>query len=113
MVVEKMISDPQTELLLVLSMGVSLLVQDEIQATKGGRHCDWILGWVRSEHHPLQQPLAIRSDLWILLNMLYKDRKLFLSALASTFSPGLSGVLFLLWRYIDFDRFVFWPAEIK
>jgi hypothetical protein len=107
MTLESIISDPQTEPLIVLSQNVSRLVERIIQAGEGGRRCDWILNWAKSKHHTFEDPLAIQSDLWILLNVLYEDRKLFLAAFASTFSPGLSGVLFLLWRYIHFDRCVF------
>ncbi|KAG8703935.1 hypothetical protein FRC11_010340, partial [Ceratobasidium sp. 423] len=100
----EMLSDSETDIVLILSRHVSMLIQDELHVSKRERDFDWILGWAKSDHHPLQEPFAARSDMWMLLNLLYDDRKRFLSIFTSTYSLGLSGLMFLLWRYHRFDR---------
>ncbi|EUC62770.1 hypothetical protein RSOL_454070 [Rhizoctonia solani AG-3 Rhs1AP] len=47
------------------------------------------------------KPFLLPSDLRSLLGMLWEDRKLYLQALSTTYFPGLSGVMFVLWRYLD------------
>jgi hypothetical protein len=99
-----MMSEPKADLLLVLSLHVSLLVCDEIRAAGGGDRCDLILGWVRLDDHGQQDSLVPKSDVTSLLTLLWNDRKFFLKALISTHSPGLSAVIFLLWRYWNQER---------
>lgn len=103
MTIENMKSDPETELLLVLSGHVARVIQDVIQAP-GNRHCNQILGWGSPKHYPPQ--LISREDTKTLLILLWEDRTLFLEAFMSTYSPGLSGVMFLLWRYLHLERYV-------
>ncbi|CAE6506610.1 unnamed protein product [Rhizoctonia solani] len=101
--VEDMLRNPCTDIIAIMSRHVSRLIQDEVLSSGNERHFDWILGWARSETHPLQEPLALRSDMWMLLNIIYTCRKDFLLALTSTYPLGLSGLMFLLWRYHRFD----------
>jgi hypothetical protein len=104
MAVEDMISDPGAQLLLVLSEHVSRLIQTKIEVAQGRKRCEWILGWVGSMGSQRQELLVLRSDALTLLNLLWEDRNLFLAAFMSIYSPGLSGVLFLLWRYLYLER---------
>jgi hypothetical protein len=103
----KMITDSNAKVLVELSGRVSRVIQDVMEETIGGDlgDCDWILGWFKSPHHPQQIPLASRSDASLLLSLLWEDRTLFLKTFMSTYSPGLSGVIFLLWRYLSYERY--------
>lgn len=94
--IDRMLLEPKAALLQVLSEHVSKVV---IQAAGDGRHCDLILGWAGLEGQAPEEVLMLDSDVTILLDLLWTDRKDFLRALASTYSPGLSGVMLLLWRY--------------
>ncbi|CAE6443280.1 unnamed protein product [Rhizoctonia solani] len=102
MTVANMESDADTELMLILSGHVSRVLKDEIESTNGTQACNWVLGWARvSGQHQLQLfPLILRSDIKLILNILWEDRELFLKTFMITHSPGLSGVMFVLWRYL-------------
>lgn len=99
-----MLSEPNKSVLQILSERVSKVVQREIISAAGGRHCDYILGWVRLKDHSPREALVSRPDASMLLDLLWTDRKYFLKALTLTYSPGLSGVMFLLWRYWHLER---------
>ncbi|CAE6493657.1 unnamed protein product [Rhizoctonia solani] len=99
----KMLTDPSADLAATISRRVSELIEEEVGASTNERYFDRILGWAKFKDHPVQEPFAIRSDMWMLLNLLYDDRKHFLSLCTSTYSLGLSGLMFLLWRYHRFD----------
>ncbi|KAH7323329.1 hypothetical protein B0J17DRAFT_710485 [Rhizoctonia solani] len=101
-----MLSDSETDMVFILSRHVSKLIQDELLDSKHDRHFDRILGWAISDHYPQQEPFALQSGIWMLLNLLYDDRKHFTFIVSSTYSLGLSGTLFLLWRYHRFDCLV-------
>ncbi|KAG8687302.1 hypothetical protein FRC11_007456 [Ceratobasidium sp. 423] len=102
----EMLSDPSANLAATLSRRVSELIEEEVQASTHERYFDRILGWAKFKDHAAQEPFALRSDMWMLLNLLYDDRKRFLSVCTSTYSLGLSGLMFLLWRYHRFDCLV-------
>ncbi|KAH7325306.1 hypothetical protein B0J17DRAFT_229568 [Rhizoctonia solani] len=76
---------------------VSRVLLDKIHAPHGA--CDWVMGWASTEGHPDSQPFLSSPDLLSLLNVLWENRKLFVQALFRTYFPGLSGVIFVLWRY--------------
>lgn len=104
MTIDNMKSDSETELMLVLSGHVARVIQNVIEASGGTRRCDWILGWATSR---LELPqLVPREDAKALLVLLWEGRTHFLEAFMSTYSPGLSGVMFLLWRYLHRERYV-------
>jgi hypothetical protein len=43
------------------------------------------------------------------LGLVMEDQKLSLQAMMSTYSTGLSGVMFVLWRYLRMERCVLEP----
>lgn len=98
-----MLSEPKAALLQVLSESVATVVWAVIRGTEAGdmAHCDWIVGWVALEdENAPSEVLVSRPDASMLLDMLWTDRKYFLKALTMTYSPGLSGIMFLLWRHL-------------
>ncbi|QRW24902.1 glycosyltransferase family protein [Rhizoctonia solani] len=102
MTIANMESDTNTELILILSGHVSRAIKSEIEIGNAGQPCSWVLGWVRVQDRRRLQltPLMLRSDILLLLDMLWDDRHFFLKTYMMTHSPGLSGVMFVLWRYL-------------
>ncbi|CAE6422316.1 unnamed protein product [Rhizoctonia solani] len=100
-IVEEMIGDEEADMLQILSSQVSRVVKEEIEDVYGDDvACDWLLGWAKAPDRPQQPPLVSRADISTLLNILAGDCKAFMKAWSSTLSPRLSGVMFLLWRYV-------------
>ncbi|KAG8684349.1 hypothetical protein FRC08_013741 [Ceratobasidium sp. 394] len=88
-------------------MKLATVVDGQFDALKAGGDCDWVLGWSVSTRHPRQTPLLLRSDVSTLLNLLWDDRKHLLLALMpyTPISSGLSGLLFLLSRFVSRERY--------
>ncbi|CAE7168913.1 unnamed protein product [Rhizoctonia solani] len=100
-VIEQMMADQNTPMLQLFSIEVSQLVKEEIEdADNNTIACDWLLGWAKAPERAQEPPLASRYDIITLSKILFDDCKSFMKAWSSTFSPGLSGVVFLLWRYV-------------
>lgn len=104
--VNSMDSETDSALLLLFSGHAANVIADVL-----GPHefpilerCNWILGWDNIGKSNGILPLMSIEDARTLLSILWGDRKLYLMALMSTYSPGLSGVMFVLWRYILFER---------
>ncbi|KAG8687495.1 hypothetical protein FRC11_007126, partial [Ceratobasidium sp. 423] len=99
--VERMIGNEEADMLQIFSNQVSRVIKEEIEdAYDDDVARDWLLGWVKASDRPQQPPLASRADISALLNILSGDCKAFMKAWSSTFSPRLSGVTFLIWRYV-------------
>ncbi|CAE6538101.1 unnamed protein product [Rhizoctonia solani] len=99
--ISEMIADQDTVLLDIFSRRVSGVIAEETEEAYGhDPACDWILGWVKAPDRPQQPPLASRADIMNLLTILEGDREAFLIAITSTITPGLSGVMFMLWRHV-------------
>ncbi|KAG8711663.1 hypothetical protein FRC11_002209, partial [Ceratobasidium sp. 423] len=61
--------------------------------------CDWVFGWVNPPAYGgHSQLLVAESDALDLMNMLWNDRKLFLKSLSSTYTPGASIMMLLIWQ---------------
>ncbi|KAH7325295.1 hypothetical protein B0J17DRAFT_723068 [Rhizoctonia solani] len=89
-----------TEPLLVFSRHVCRALMDAI-AEVGPTACDWIMGWKKTRGHRNPERFILPADLRCLLSTLWEDRQLYLRALLTTYFPALSGVVFVLWRYLD------------
>ncbi|CAE6500249.1 unnamed protein product [Rhizoctonia solani] len=98
---QNMVKSPAIEFPLVFSSHVAQVVQQEFQAAAQSLECDSILGWGSSDDHPL----ASREQVKALVEMLWDDRSDLLKVLTLTYTPGISGLSFLLWRYIYLDAF--------
>ncbi|CAE7232491.1 unnamed protein product [Rhizoctonia solani] len=96
-----MVQSPDVEFPLVFSHHVSQVVEKEFGAAAQRLECDSILGWGSSD----DPPVASREQVKVLVEMLWDDRANLLKLLTSTYTPGLSGLSFLLWRYIYLDAF--------
>lgn len=103
MMTDEMMDDPETELLVTLTRYASAALASVLEATEDERDSNWLLGWIKSPHHPQQSFLVQRADTSSLLHTIWEDRKAFLKALVSTYLPGLSPVLFILWRYVSVE----------
>ncbi|KEP44971.1 hypothetical protein V565_338080 [Rhizoctonia solani 123E] len=62
---------------------------------------DWVEG-IGSQREP--GPVVLQSDVHAILSLLWDDRELFVTAFAATYTPGPSGILFLLWQHLHFER---------
>ncbi|CAE6436810.1 unnamed protein product [Rhizoctonia solani] len=76
----------------VFSKYVAQAVDEEFQASRQSLDCDSILGWGSSD----DPPLTSREQVGALVEMLWNDRANLLKALTSSYTPGLSGLSFLL-----------------
>ncbi|KAG8685821.1 hypothetical protein FRC11_010031 [Ceratobasidium sp. 423] len=65
-----------------------------------------ILGWSRCTAHPRREEIVSMADAGTLLAILWDDREMFLKAMANTVSPGLSPVIYLLWRSVVYERYL-------
>ncbi|EUC54449.1 hypothetical protein RSOL_049720 [Rhizoctonia solani AG-3 Rhs1AP] len=100
-----MLAGSKTDLVAIMSQHVSELIQQEVRSSDDEKYFDWVLGWGRAKDRLLHEPFARRSDMWVLLNVLYANRKQLLAIVGSDYHMGLSGLMSLLWRYhrIDWD----------
>ncbi|CAE6449845.1 unnamed protein product [Rhizoctonia solani] len=89
--------------LLIFSDSVAQAVNARIQLGMVGGPCDWVLDWVEGMGSQ-RGAIVPQSDVHTLLILLWEDRELFLKAFAGTYTPGPSGILFLLWRHLHFER---------
>ncbi|CAE6487845.1 unnamed protein product [Rhizoctonia solani] len=97
--IDNMFRSPEIESPLVFSSHVASVVQVQSQRATQGLDCDSILGWGLSDNKPLVSPEHAKA----LIEILWDDRANMLKALMSTYTPALSGLLFLMWRYIYLD----------
>ncbi|CAE6415262.1 unnamed protein product [Rhizoctonia solani] len=65
-----------------------------------------VLGWSCCHECPRESEIASRSDASMLLKLLWDDDKQFTKAMLWTYSPGLSSVMYLLWRYVIYERYL-------
>ncbi|KAG8713779.1 hypothetical protein FRC08_012815 [Ceratobasidium sp. 394] len=82
-------------------------VDSQFDVLKTGGDCDWVLGWSASTQPLRQTPLLLRPDILALLDLLWDGRKHFFLALVPYTPPsfGLSGLLFLLSRFVSRERY--------
>lgn len=65
---------------------------------------DSFLGW---EKIKIYDPLMSQADALLLLDVLYKGRKDFFRAWLDTRSPGLTGLLYVLWRVVRLNGYAY------
>ncbi|EUC57216.1 hypothetical protein RSOL_213120 [Rhizoctonia solani AG-3 Rhs1AP] len=105
--IQNMIKSPEIETPLIFSSHVARVVQVQSQRDAQGLDCDSILGW-GLDNRPLISPEHAKA----LVEILWDDRANLLKALMSTYTPALSGLLFLLWRYIYLDATLASPPAL-
>ncbi|CEL62854.1 hypothetical protein RSOLAG1IB_10530 [Rhizoctonia solani AG-1 IB] len=93
---ENMRLTPGIEYPLVFSSHVAQAVRAKVHAAQQSLDCDSILGWGSSVY----RPLVSREQVKGLIEMLWADRANLLRVLSSTYNPAISGLSFLIWRYI-------------
>ncbi|KAG8713253.1 hypothetical protein FRC08_013496 [Ceratobasidium sp. 394] len=88
-------------------MTLATVVDDQFDVLEAGGDCDWVLGWSVPTQHAQQTPLLLRSEVTTLLNLLWDDRKHLLLALMpyTPTASGLSGLFFLLSRFVSRERY--------
>jgi hypothetical protein len=89
--------------------GIELSYQllNEFKTVRGPGYFDWVLGWSISQGRPQQTLLLSHSDVLALMGLMWHDRKRFLQALAMcspSDSPALSGLVYVFWRYVEYER---------
>jgi hypothetical protein len=99
-----MFETPHTPLVTLLSSHVARAIEAEIYDARGSNACDWALGWADRPGKDRNYPLVLRADLLTLLSTMWEDRRNFLVACISNRMPGLSSVVFLLWRFVHLER---------
>ncbi|CAE6464783.1 unnamed protein product [Rhizoctonia solani] len=88
---------PQRDIIQLFSHYVSISLCMEL-SLKNQVQLDQILGWIIVERQPKQPPLVTIPDTELLFTILWDDRKMFFKALRSTYYPGISAVIFILWH---------------
>ncbi|CAE6455800.1 unnamed protein product [Rhizoctonia solani] len=84
-----------------LTEHLSQLFLDETQKNPREPRCAWIFGWSDPPAHGGHSGLIVsESDALDLMNVLCNDRKALLKSLSSTYTPGSSIILFLIWQYM-------------
>ncbi|KAG8713780.1 hypothetical protein FRC08_012816 [Ceratobasidium sp. 394] len=90
-------------------MALARAVDSQFDVLETGGDCDWVLGWFVPTQHARQTPLLLRSDVTTLLHLLWDDRKRLLLVLMP-YTPSsfeLSGLLFLLSRFVYCERYAY------
>ncbi|CAE6477589.1 unnamed protein product [Rhizoctonia solani] len=97
---------PLTSPRFVVSSELSMAMDDHLDELKSKGDSRWVLGWSTSTGRRQQIPLVSRTNVSALCNMLWSDRKRFLEVvtLVPPEASGLSGVMFLLSRYLAHER---------
>ncbi|KAG8688745.1 hypothetical protein FRC11_004849, partial [Ceratobasidium sp. 423] len=103
-----MIHNSTSPLMPLLDFHVAQIMESAIRHTEGeGRDMyNCILGWSRCEDHPDKDVIVSVADVGTLFRLLWEDRALFLKAMTDTISPGLSAVIYLIWRYVIYGRYL-------
>ncbi|CAE6510972.1 unnamed protein product [Rhizoctonia solani] len=105
---DDMNTNPDTDPIRYFSRRVMVVVIDLIDHSGGLDHDSYncIIGWSRCSECDDEEELVTRADCSTLLGMLWADSKQFLKALLWTYSPGISSVVYLLWRYACYERYL-------
>ncbi|KAG8709495.1 hypothetical protein FRC11_005497 [Ceratobasidium sp. 423] len=93
-------------LIQTLARLVDEIVEDAVQHAIGPHKETYncILGWTHCPDHPKRERIVSKADAATLFAVLWDDRVLFLKVMATTVSPVLSSVIYLLWRYVIYER---------
>ncbi|CAE6528496.1 unnamed protein product [Rhizoctonia solani] len=104
--VELIKEEPNDSVQSILAGYCSNVIMVEIsESTAGEGCCDWMFGWADPPAgRKYSEPLITRPDTLDLINILWEDRKVFFRALLSTYTPGTSIILLLLWQYVRRER---------
>ncbi|CAE6450807.1 unnamed protein product [Rhizoctonia solani] len=107
--IANMVLDPNTPPIHTLSRHVAQITEGAIShgGGQGKETYNCGIGWSRCSDHPKRQPEVVsRAAVGSLLEILWEDRESFLKAMGSTVSPELSGVIYVLWRYVIYERYL-------
>ncbi|CAE6417396.1 unnamed protein product [Rhizoctonia solani] len=66
-------------------------------------YTDWTLGWADFPGQPTKAPLVSLSDAHSLLLSLWGDRRSFFGLIATTFTPCMTVIAHLLWRFVRYE----------
>ncbi|CAE6484449.1 unnamed protein product, partial [Rhizoctonia solani] len=104
--VANMVADKDNSLMQTFSIHVSAIIEAATSHSgKGGETFNCIIGWSHCEDHSNMEELISTTDARLLLFLLWCDRERFLQTMAATVSPGLCGVMYVLWRCIIYQRY--------
>ncbi|CUA72973.1 hypothetical protein RSOLAG22IIIB_05103 [Rhizoctonia solani] len=105
-----MMGDTETELspIEIVSTFAAMAVDKAIEhaSNPGTETYNCVIGWSHCSEHPNKQDAVSRAEAGTLLAILWDDREMFLKAMANTVSPGLSPVVYLLWRYAVYESYL-------
>ncbi|KAH7323389.1 hypothetical protein B0J17DRAFT_723380 [Rhizoctonia solani] len=78
-----------------------LFTEEDKVNNQGTPRCDWIFGWSDPPAHGGHSKLIVAgSDALDLMDVLWDERKASLKSLSSSYTPGASIMLFLVWQYM-------------
>ncbi|EUC55775.1 hypothetical protein RSOL_134940 [Rhizoctonia solani AG-3 Rhs1AP] len=113
--IARMLDHLGIETLVTLSQCIARLMKGLIGhgAGPGRETYNCLFGWSTCPKHPTKDIVVTQLDARTLSGILYEDRHAFLKAMASTFSPGLSAVIYLIWRDVCYTRSFNEPCSTK
>lgn len=88
----------------LVAMTVEQAIDHASTSTLGKERNNCIIGWSHCREHPGREDAISMADAATLLAILWDDRELFLRAMSNTLSPGLSPIVYVLWRYVIYER---------
>ncbi|CAE6398199.1 unnamed protein product [Rhizoctonia solani] len=95
-------SASQAKMLTIFSEEIAQLFFTLLSIDEGIDRSDWMLGLrdVNRQFGPSQLPFTLIHEHMQLLSLLFSDQKDFSRALFSAYCPGVSAVIYLLWRCV-------------
>ncbi|CAE6513653.1 unnamed protein product [Rhizoctonia solani] len=106
--IETMTDNQHIALIQTLARLVDGVVEDAVRHAAGPHKQAYncILGWTHCPEHPKREKMISRADAATLFGVLWDDRESFLKVMAATVPPVLSSVIYLLWRYVIYERYL-------
>ncbi|CAE6422045.1 unnamed protein product [Rhizoctonia solani] len=88
------------------SSHVSSIIEEAIThgVGRGRETYNCMIGWSQCPDHPQIEEVMSTADAGLLLALLWGDREQFFRVMSTTISPGLCGLVYVLWRYVIYKR---------
>ncbi|CAE6474648.1 unnamed protein product [Rhizoctonia solani] len=101
-----MIADEEESMIRTFSGHVSSITEEAIAhgGERGMEAYNCMVGWSQCQDHPRIEEVMSTADAGLLLALLWGGLELFFQVLSATVTPGLCGIMYVLWRYVIHKR---------